>query len=687
MPQVSKPNDRTILVAGDVTIDWNIARVRAHLGSLTTYQYIWGSDIATRACSQPGGAALLTELLHAVCARGAYSSKYSYRVVGPTISPEILNNPTNNLHTRSYSIWSAQPRRVNEQEMVWRAVEFWGTDQGLQTVPLTRLEDLPEDPWGIVLDDANLGFRDLQAAWPDFLTDGSLKPSWILIKSVHPIASGRLWDWVLESYADCLVVVAVSDLRKGNLQIGYGLSWEQITGEIVHATTNHPALSKSSTVVVSLETAGAVVIDSQKGNWLIFDPFAQEGDWKRDYPGMGIGYTSCYVAALTREFMVASESPQLSDAVTRGVHAARTLHLTGYASGSEGTLVNLQFPMKEVSEALDAKTIPLVAIKLSNLTEGWTILSRHKSIDFKDLAAELVRSGTETALPDIPVERIGSWASVDRIEIETIRSVRNIIAEYMAQPDPVRPLSLAVFGPPGSGKSFAIRPGRLSQIEFNLSQFQTREELPAAFHRVRDCALRHDLPFVFWDEFDTPLHGNDLGWLKYFLVPMQDGEFYEGGIPHPLGPAIFVFAGGIHPTMTHFRDAAEVNPAAKGRDFLSRLRGFLNILGPDAREERDQAFILRRALLLRSLLLKKADQLLDKERKLRIDEGVLCAFLEIGQYRHGARSMESIIDMSALSGKLMFERSCLPAPHQLDLHVNAREFLEFVSGKVRSPKP
>ncbi len=447
------------------------------------------------------------------------------------------------------------------------------------------------------------------------------------------------------------------------------------------------------TVVVSLETAGAVVIDRQKGNCLIFDPFAQEGDWKRDYPGMGIGYTSCYVAALVREFMVASEAPQMSDAVKRGVHAARTLHFTGYASGGGGALVNLRFPMKEVSNALDATAIPLAVIELSDLSEGWTILSRHKSIDLKSLAADLVKSGPETALPDIPIERIGSWASVDRTEIESIRSVRNIIAEYVAQPHPVRPLSLAVFGPPGSGKSFAIKevaralmPGRLSQIEFNLSQFQAYEELSAAFHRVRDSALRNELPMVFWDEFDTPLQGNTLGWLKYFLVPMQDGQFYQGGLPHPLGPVIFVFAGGIHSTMTDFRDAAETDPTAKGRDFLSRLRGFLNILGPNTQGERDQAFVLRRALLLRSLLLKKAEPLFDKDCRLRIDEGILRAFLEVSQYRHGARSMESIIDMSALSGKLMFERSCLPAPHQLDLHVNAQEYLTLVSGNSQPRK-
>jgi len=131
--------------------------------------------------------------------------------------------------------------------------------------------------------------------------------------------------------------------------------------------------------------------------------------------------------------------------------------------------------------------------------------------------------------------------------------------------------------------------------------------------------------------------------------------------------------------MASFRDTAESNPAAKGLDFMSRLRGFLNILGPNPQDEQDQGYILRRALLLRSLFLKKAKPLFGKDNVLKIDEGVLRALLSIDYYRHGARSMECIIDMSTLSGKLMFERSCLPALHQLDLHVDSGKFLKHVS--------
>jgi hypothetical protein len=46
-----------------------------------------------------------------------------------------------------------------------------------------------------------------------------------------------------------------------------------------------------------------------------------------------------------------------------------------------------------------------------------------------------------------------------------------------------------------------------------------------------------------------------LGWLRYFLAPIQDGTFQEGQITHPLGRAIFVFARGTSITMEAFSQA------------------------------------------------------------------------------------------------------------------------------------
>lgn len=679
---------RDVIIAGDVTIDWNIARARVHLGRQTTYQYIWGSDMGTRACSQPGGAALLGTLLEEIGRRHKESSGGLIRIHTPHLPPEALTDPNFRLFTRSYSVWSAFPARLGEKKMVWRAAEFWGTDPAAAGSGLQYSPALPPDPFGLVLDDANLGFRDRTDSWPACVTKPSPKTAWVLAKVAHPVARGPLWETVISNSAEKLtVVISVSDLRKANMHIGYELSWEQISSEIVQALSSDPLWKRPLRVVVVLGTTGAVVVDRVSGSQLIFDPLALEDNWRREYPGNCIGYTSCYVAALAKAFIDEFGKPDVVAALKKGAHAARTLHRKGYAEGDGGRLADLQFPVAEVLEALEETDGPLSSITLPAPMPGWTIFSLRRGLNIGQVARDMVRLGPQQSFQDIPLERIGNWSSIDRVEIENIRSLRNIMTEYVAQIRPSRPLSLAVFGPPGAGKSFAVKeaarallPGQLSALEFNLSQFESHEELPAAFHRVRDAVLKHQLPFVFWDEFDTPLKGQELGWLRYFLAPMQDGEFHEAGLPHPLGPSVFVFAGGTHASMESFRQTAEQNPAAKGRDFMSRLRGFLNILGPNAQGEKDEGFLMRRALLLRSLLSRKAAHLFDSRNILQVDEGVLEALLTVSSYKHGARSMECLIDMSSLSGKLMFERSCLPARHQLDLHVDAEEFLRIVRG-------
>jgi hypothetical protein len=90
---------------------------------------------------------------------------------------------------------------------------------------------------------------------------------------------------------------------------------------------------------------------------------------------------------------------------------------------------------------------------------------------------------------------------------------------------------------------------------------------------------------------------------------------------------------------------------------------------------------IRRAIVLRSLVGKHAKQLIGPDGRLATDAGVLRALLRVPSYRHGVRSMEALLLMSALAGRRHFERAALPAEAQLGMHVDAKAFLDLVAAE------
>jgi len=185
-------------------------------------------------------------------------------------------------------------------------------------------------------------------------------------------------------------------------------------------------------------------------------------------------------------------------------------------------------------------------------------------------------------------------------------------------------------------------------------------------------------------------------------VKLLYGIFRERDSLHPIGKAIFVFAGGTSSTFKEFcgidiKDELEQKQfflefkAAKGPDFLSRLRGYVNILGPNQTDQQqDQLFIIRRAMLLRSLLETKVPHLISDNNGAQIDNGVLRALLKIPRYKHESRSMEAILEMSMLNHAKKWEQSHLPSKEQLKMHVDEEQFLRhlmhdaFFSEKIES---
>ena len=235
--------------------------------------------------------------------------------------------------------------------------------------------------------------------------------------------------------------------------------------------------------------------------------------------------------------------------------------------------------------------------------------------------------------------------------------------------------------------------GKPEPLEFNLSQFSNRDHLIAAFRLIQDRIMATEIPLVFFDEFDCSFEGEDLGWLKYFLAPMHDAKFRDNEVTHPLGRAIFVFAGGTSTSFAKFSEPWSTKAtdaqrrkfaSAKGPDFLSRLRGHVDIMGvsemPDTND--DVCWPIRRAIVFRYGLSNRARALFretGKYRELAIDEGVLHAFLTTPHFVHGARSIEAILEMCQLARQRRFTSSSLPTPEQLNEHVaDVTDFMDRV---------
>ena len=92
----------------------------------------------------------------------------------------------------------------------------------------------------------------------------------------------------------------------------------------------------------------------------------------------------------------------------------------------------------------------------------------------------------------------------------------------------------------------------------------------------------------------------------------------------------------------------------------------------------DQLFIVRRAMLLRSLLERKTPDLIDDSGEAQIDNGVLRALLKVPRYKHESRSMEAILEMSRLSNTVKWEQALLPSKEQLSLHVDEEQFYRYL---------
>ncbi|WP_297421620.1 RyR domain-containing protein [Clostridium sp.] len=562
----------------------------------------------------------------------------------------------------------------------------------------------------IILDDENNGFNFSKDFWPLALKSTQTSPI-VVYKMNNPIDTNELWKHLQKFHNEkTIVIINGDDLRSKGVNISKSLSWERTAQDFAWQISNNPNLaflSKCHHLIIPFGLEGAIYYrnDSAPETRLFFLPYGFEGSLVKDSQGKMIGLTSCFVAGLASAIVSGSQDNEelyesIGSGIRKGIVSAQKYYIEGFGENiKEYSYPNSLIFMENEDDFVQKEHVQDVLVPIShnsNCRSCWYILKDKSSANLAEIAYDIVKNGVRSALQSIPIAKFGSLTTVDKTEIESYRSIKNLMLEYISTKNTVRPLSIAVFGTPGSGKSFgivevanSIASNLIKKLDFNLSQFRSPVDLVNAFHKVRDIVLEGKIPLVFFDEFDSALEGK-LGWLKYFLAPMQDGVFREGDSIHPIGKAIFVFAGGTSSTFKEFcgEDFEDKNDqkkffiefkGAKGPDFISRLRGYVNILGPNQTDEKwDHLFIIRRAMLLRSLLERKVSHLINEAGEAQIDDGVLRALLKIKRYKHESRSMEAIMEMSMLTNAKKWEQSHLPSKEQLKLHVDEEQFLRHL---------
>ena len=353
---------------------------------------------------------------------------------------------------------------------------------------------------------------------------------------------------------------------------------------------------------------------------LFFDPLCGEGEFCRKNLGFVPGISEAFVAGFAAAIVRSDYLNNVEESIELGLSAARSLARHGLSVRGSASFQAPEYDVVEIMRNLgDDEMGKLIRflIPSDEISRGsernWSVLD-YTIGDPTEVARRIVKEGIYSPTNQVPLAQFNRLILFDRQEIESFRTIFNTLSQYLV-PSNNKPLSIALFGLRGSGKSFAAlqvaetasKGKKVRQLRFDLAQFTHLNDLFAAFHSVRDCALQGFTPLVYFDGFDTRNSGGNLGWLPHLLAPMQSGYFSDSGISRPIGHAVFFFGATVFKNYEELQRRAEldIGNLTHTRDFVGCLQGFVNMLGPDRvnhGDGLDRLYPVRRAVILRALL-------------------------------------------------------------------------------------
>ncbi len=436
-------NGKKIVVAGDVTIDWLQWDIKKN--ELLNFSPNWKLYSGYHMAALPGGAKLLAEMMKNALSKDCISegtevmNKVSFEVISQNLDDSMECIPPKNIiHSNTL---------IAEYEKVYRVKKFNGfCGPEDKYPPMLKIENDDENAEMVIIDDAANGFRENKQSWPIALKNDPI----VVLKMSKPLAKGVLWDELHDNHADKLVVIINgNDLRDHGANISKHLSWERTALDFVWEIINNPQLGefkKCKNLIVRFGIDGAILYQNQDEikTKLYYDSQVTEDGYKDKHPGDMQGYGNAFVAAIAA-CIVHNGLDQIDKYVQNGIISIRRLLNHGF--GKPGNQPH--YPSNEIfGDYIKDKSIYCIDIPLKS-KNFWTILESKTRWKLQSVARNYVLNGDDSKLGCVPIGKFEGLKTIDRAEIESYQSIRNIMKEYLKRENPGAPLCIGVFGPPG----------------------------------------------------------------------------------------------------------------------------------------------------------------------------------------------------------------------------------------------